>query len=103
MTLSGVHGKAMKRKKSITPALNPSGRESITEFTETYGRRGDFRKKIKLRRAMQIAAAVLVIILLVYIGYFITDLLIRISEIPPQIHISPEAGARWILSPIIHG
>jgi hypothetical protein len=45
---------------------------------------------------VSIILAALCIIALIYIGFFITDVLIRFTEIPAFIHYNPEAFIQWI-------
>jgi hypothetical protein len=97
----------MKKKKAERP-LKPSQRKSISDFSSSFGTSSDFKSKAKRRKIARIIIFAICIIALVYIGFFITDVLIRISEIPTDTstttaHISPEATLSWILSLSIHG
>ncbi|MBO5410189.1 MAG: hypothetical protein J6A60_02905 [Clostridia bacterium] len=95
----------MNHKGRIKKALKPSQRESITEFSDRFGYELGYEEKEKRRHivnAVLIAAGVLA---LIGTGYFITDLLIKITEQPyvPQAYIfNMENGIKWISSLIIH-
>ena len=98
------NGKTQKAEK----ALKPSQRKSITDFSSSFGTSSDFKSKARRRKIARIIIFAICIIALVYIGFFITDVLIRISEIPTDTsttaaHISPEATLSWILFLSIHG
>lgn len=64
----------------IEKALKPSQRKSITPFSKTFGT-GDFEEKMKLRRFFRRALIIALIILLIYFGFFLTDTLLKITEI----------------------
>lgn len=91
------------QKGKITKALKPSQRESVTDFSARFGNGISYEDKL---RGKKISARILVavcIIALIYVGFFLTDLLIGLTELPAFIHTLPEAFTKWILSPIIQG
>lgn len=92
----------MKNGK-IEKSLKPSQRESITEYAARFGTGFNFEDKARRRKIARIIIFTLCIIALIYVGFFITDVLIRFTEIPPDAHISPEASSIWISSLSIQG
>ncbi len=71
-----------KNKGIIEKALKPSQRESITEFSAHFGSEPSYEEKVKKKRIINGILIALGIIALVAVGYFITDVLVRITEIP---------------------
>ena len=86
----------MSRKTGIKKSLRPSERESITAYTSRFSAKLNFEDKARARKILRIALITVIIAALVYTGYFFTDLLIRFTEIPTEIHIAPEAASKWI-------
>lgn len=93
----------MKNKIKPKKALKPSQRESITGFSSHYGSGFSYEEKAKTKRIIRIVLIALCIAFLVTLGYFLTDVLIRFTEVPAQAHISPEAALKWITFPTIQG
>ncbi|MBO5859924.1 MAG: hypothetical protein J6R20_09145 [Clostridia bacterium] len=74
---------ARKNKKGvIEKALKPSQRESITEFSAHFGSEPSYEETVKKRRIINGFLIALGIIALITISYFVTDLLVRITELP---------------------
>ncbi len=71
-----------KNKGVIEKALKPSQRESITEFSAHFGSEPSFEEKQKKRRIINLVLIIVSILILVATGYFITDVLVRITEMP---------------------
>lgn len=71
-----------KNKGVIEKALKPSQRESITEFSAHFGSEPSYEEKVKKKRIINGILIALGIIALVAVGYFVTDVLVRITEIP---------------------
>lgn len=71
-----------KNKGVIEKALKPSQRESITEFSAHFGSEPSYEEKVKKKRIINGILIALGIIALIAVGYFVTDVLIRITEIP---------------------
>lgn len=84
-------------KKVITP----SQRESITGFFSKFGTNFKFEEKAGRRKAARIIIIILCLLAFAYIGFFITDVIIRFSEVPYEAHISGEGSLAWILYPLI--
>lgn len=69
-------------KGTIEKALKPSQRKSITEFAAHFGTGLSYEEKVRNKK---IAYAVLItagILALIGIGFFVTDVLLRITETP---------------------
>lgn len=78
----------MFHKGKIEKALKPSQRKSITEFASHFGSGLSYEEKRRNKRILSAALAGLGILLLICIGYFITDVFIKITETP----INPTAA-----------
>ncbi len=72
----------MKKSKKSEKALRPSQRKSLTEFTQSFGTHSDYAAKALRRKITSIILIILCILALIYIGYFITDVFLKISETP---------------------
>lgn len=70
------------KKGQIKKALKPSERESITEFSTAFGTGTSYEKRIKRRRIATLVFTVVGILLLIALGFFITEVLIDITELP---------------------
>lgn len=82
----------MAKKGKIEKALKPSQRKSITEFSVRFGTGPTYEER---ERAKKIISAVIIItgiLALVAAGYFVADVLIRVTETPyaPQVPLSAE-------------
>lgn len=74
----------MIEKGKIEKTLKPSERKSITDFASRFGTGPTYEERV---RAKRIASAVLLtagILALIGTGYFMTDVLVRITELPYQ-------------------
>lgn len=74
--------KKANQKGKIEKALKPSQRESITEFSTRFGSEPSYEERVKKRKIINIVLFVLCFMLLVAVGYFVTDVLIKITELP---------------------
>ncbi len=72
----------MKKKGKIEKALKPSQRQSVTEFSTTFGSGPSYEDRVRRRRIISAVLITLGIIALIAVGYFITDTLICITELP---------------------
>ena len=70
--------KRVKGKKT----LRPSERESVTQFTSSYGPEASYDEKQKRQRIINLLLIVLGIIFLITVGFFITEIFIAITELP---------------------
>lgn len=84
------------KKGKIKKTLRPSERESITDFSQKFGSGISYEDKLRGKKAAGYVLAAIIIILLVCTGFFITDVLIRITEIPAAVQLNPEAFSKWI-------
>lgn len=72
----------MPKKGKIEKSIKPSQRKSITEFSTRFGTGPSYEDRV---RGKKIISAVLIaagILLLIGLGYFISDFLIKITELP---------------------
>lgn len=72
----------MPKKGKIEKTLKPSQRKSITDFSDRFGEGPSYEEQLKKKK---ITSAILItagIIFLVAAGFFVTDLLIKITELP---------------------
>ncbi len=72
----------MPKIGKIEKTLKPSQRKSITDFSDRFGEGPSYEERVRSRKIISgilIAAGVLI---LIGAGYFITDLLIKITELP---------------------
>lgn len=74
--------KKANQKGKIEKALKPSQRESITEFSTRFGSEPSYEERVKKRKVINIILLALCFMLLVAVGYFITDIIIKITELP---------------------
>lgn len=94
------------QKGKIEKALKPSQRESITEFSTRFGSEPSYEERVKKRKIINAVLFVLVFTLIVTIGYFITDVLIKITELPYEpvtAKIFLKDDSLWISSLTIQG
>lgn len=74
----------MPKIGKIEKTLKPSQRKSITDFSDRFGEGPSYEERV---RSKKIVSAVLItagLLALVGTGYFITDVLIGITELPPE-------------------
>lgn len=70
------------KKGRIEKALKPSERQSVTEFSTSFGSGPSYEERVRRRRIISFVLITLGILALIVIGYFITDTLICITELP---------------------
>lgn len=74
----------MIQKGRIEKTIKPSERRSITEFSARFGTGPSYEERVRFKRislAFLIAAGILA---LIGIGFFATDVLVKITELPYQ-------------------
>lgn len=74
----------MIQKGRIEKTIKPSERRSITEFSARFGTGPSYEERVRFKRislALLIAAGILA---LIGIGFFATDVLVKITELPYQ-------------------
>lgn len=72
----------MPQKGKIEKALKPSERKSITEFSTRFGTGPTYEERVRTKKIVSVILLVTGILMLIAVGYFVTDVLIRITEIP---------------------
>ena len=77
----------MPQKGKIEKALKPSERKSITEFSTRFGTGPTYEERVRTKKIVSVILLVTGIMLLIGAGYFIADVLIKITEIPYQQNI----------------
>ncbi len=70
------------QKGKIEKALKPSQRESITEFSTRFGSEPSYEERVKKRKIINIILFVICFFFLIAVGYFVTDIIIKITELP---------------------
>ncbi|MBQ4244960.1 MAG: hypothetical protein II702_08610 [Clostridia bacterium] len=70
------------KKKTIKRALSPSERESITGFSDSFGSGREYEMRRKRRKILTAVFTVFITVLLITIGYFVTETLLNITELP---------------------
>lgn len=94
----------MFKDGKIEKTLKPSERKSITEFSSRFGTGPTYEEKSRNKRIISAILISIGIILLICAGYFVTDVLIKITETPyTAAHIMPDGAIKWISSLIIQG
>ncbi len=74
----------MPQKGKIEKALKPSERKSITEFSNRFGTGPTYEERVRTKKIASVVLLVTGILLLICVGYFVTDVLIKITEMPYQ-------------------
>lgn len=72
----------MPKMGKIEKTLKPSQRKSITDFSDRFGEGPSYEERV---RSKKIISAILItagILALIGVGYFVTDVLIKITELP---------------------
>lgn len=72
----------MNKRGKIKKTYKPSERESITEFSTTFGVGSSYEKRMKRQRILTALAVIFGTLFLIYMGFFITELFIDITELP---------------------
>lgn len=72
----------MPQMGKIEKTLKPSQRKSITDFSDRFGEGPSYEERV---RSKKIVSAILIaagLLALIGAGYFATDVLIKITELP---------------------
>ncbi len=72
----------MPKMGKIEKTLKPSQRKSITDFSARFGEGPSYEERV---RSKKIISAILItagLLALIGTGYFVTDVLIKITELP---------------------
>ncbi len=74
----------MIKKGKIEKTLKPSERKSITDFSARFGTGPTYEERVMAKRIISAALITAGILALVGTGYFVTDVLLKITELPYQ-------------------
>ncbi len=74
----------MLHRGKIEKTLKPSQRKSITEFASHFDSGLSYEEKVRNKRIISAVLTAVGILLLIAVGYFITDVLIRVTEAPVE-------------------
>lgn len=72
----------MPKTGKIEKTLKPSERKSITEFSARFGSGPTYEERVRGKRIAVIILITAGILALIGIGFFSTDVLIKITEMP---------------------
>ncbi|MCQ2475373.1 MAG: hypothetical protein MJ173_05640 [Clostridia bacterium] len=96
----------MFRDGKIEKTLKPSERKSITEFSSRFGTGPTYEEKMRNKRIVFAVLAAAGVLLLLFLGYFLTDMILKISEAPytpAAASIISEGIDKWTIFPSIQG
>ena len=74
----------MIEKGKIEKTLKPSERKSITAFAARFGTGPSYEERVRAKRIVSAVLLAAGILALIGTGYFLTDVLVKITEIPYQ-------------------
>lgn len=74
----------MIEKGKIEKTLKPSERKSITAFAARFGTGPSYEERVRAKRIVSAVLLAAGILALIGTGYFLTDILVKITEIPYQ-------------------
>lgn len=74
----------MIEKGKIEKTLKPSQRKSITDFAARFGTGPSYEERVRAKRIISAVLLTAGILALIGTGYFLTDVLVKITEIPYQ-------------------
>lgn len=74
----------MIEKGKIEKTLKPSQRKSITAFAARFGTGPSYEERVRAKRIVSAVLLAAGILALIGTGYFLTDVLVKITEIPYQ-------------------
>ncbi|MBQ6267966.1 MAG: hypothetical protein IJK64_09385 [Clostridia bacterium] len=63
-------------------ALKPSQREAITGFSARFGTEPTYEERARKKRLITAILIAIGVVLLIAVGFFVTDVLLRITEQP---------------------
>ena len=72
----------MIEKGRIEKTIKPSERKSITDFSARFGTGPTYEERVRFKRIVSVLLLAAGILALIGIGYFLTDVLVRITEMP---------------------
>lgn len=74
----------MIKTGKIEKTIKPSERKSITDFSARFGTGPTYEERVMAKRIISAALITAGILALVGTGYFATDVLLKITELPYQ-------------------
>jgi len=66
----------------IEKTLKPSQRKSITDFSDRFGEGPSYEERVRSKKILSAILVAAGVLALIGTGYFITDVLIKITELP---------------------
>lgn len=72
----------MPKIGKIEKTLKPSQRKSITDFSDRFGEGPSYEERVRSKKIISAIFVAAGILALIGTGYFITDVLIKITELP---------------------
>ncbi len=72
----------MIQKGKIEKTLKPSERKSITDFSARFGTGPSYEERVRVKRIVSAVLLTAGILALIGTGYFLTDVLVKITELP---------------------
>ncbi len=72
----------MIQKGKIEKTIKPSERKSITDFSSRFGTGPTYEERVRFKRIMSVLLFAIGILGFISIGYFVTDVLVKITELP---------------------
>ena len=72
----------MIQKGKIEKTLKPSERKSITDFSARFGTGPSYEERVRVKRIISVVLLTAGILARVGTGYFVTDVLVKITELP---------------------
>lgn len=72
----------MPKIGKIEKTLKPSQRKSITDFSDRFGEGPSYEERVRSKKILSAILVAAGVLALIGTGYFITDVLIKITELP---------------------
>lgn len=72
----------MIQKGKIEKTIKPSERKSITDFSSRFGTGPTYEERVRFKRNLSVLLFAIGILGFISIGYFVTDVLVKITELP---------------------
>lgn len=72
----------MIQKGKIEKTIKPSERKSITDFSSRFGTGPTYEERVRFKRIVSVLLIVSAVLAFIALGYFVTDVLVRITEAP---------------------
>lgn len=72
----------MPKMGKIEKTLKPSQRKSITDFSARFGEGPSYEERVRNKKIISAILITAGLLALIGTGYFVTDVLIKITELP---------------------